>query len=64
MERGGYNITLGTHMNASFTQVLSLSLSPSQRFKRTLTYFDTDRQYANFWGNPLCQATKRHLNNR
>jgi len=21
-------------------------------------------QYANFWGNPLYQATKRHLNNR
>ena len=26
--------------------------------------FDTDTQYAHFRGNPLCQATKRHLNNR
>ena len=25
-------------------------------------YFDTDTQYANFRGNPLSQATKRHLN--
>ena len=41
-----------------------LQQDPStNRFKRTLIYFDTDTQYANFWGNPLCQATKRHLNN-
>ena len=26
--------------------------------------FNTDTQYAHFWGNPLDQATKRHLNNR
>ena len=26
--------------------------------------FDTDTQYAHFRGNPLCQASKRHLNNR
>ena len=30
------------------------------RFKRTLIYFNTDTQYANFRGNPLYQATKRH----
>ena len=36
----------------------------TKRFKRTLIYFNTDTQYANIWGNPLCQATKRHLNNR
>ena len=36
----------------------------TKRFKRTLIYFDADTQYANFRGNPLCQATKRHLNNR
>ena len=27
-------------------------------FNRTLSYFNTDTQYANFWGNPLYQATK------
>ena len=32
-------------------------------FKRTLIYFDTDTQSATFQCNPLCQATKRHLNN-
>ena len=31
---------------------------------QTNAYFDTDTQYANFRGNPLYQATKRHLNNR
>ena len=35
----------------------------TKRFKRTLIYFSTDSQYANC-GNPLYQATKRHLNNR
>ena len=34
----------------------------AKRFKRTLIYFDTDIHYAHFRGNPLCQATKRHLN--
>ena len=28
-----------------------------KRFKRTLIYFDTET-------NPVCQASKRHLNNR
>ena len=42
-----------------------LPFSPNtKRFKRTLIYFNTDTQYANFRGNPLYQATKRHLNNR
>ena len=36
----------------------------TKRFKRMLMYFDRDTQYANLWGNPLCQATKQHLNNR
>ena len=36
----------------------------TNRFKRTLIYFNTDTQYAHFRGNPLYQATKRHLNNR
>ena len=31
------------------------------KFKTTLIYYDTDTQSANFRGNPLCQATKRHL---
>ena len=30
----------------------------TKRFKRTLIYFNTDTQYANFLGNPLYQATK------
>ena len=34
-----------------------------KRFKTTLIYYDTDTQYANFRGNALRQATKRHLNN-
>ena len=34
-----------------------------QRFKRTLIYYGTDTRYAHFRGNPLRQATKRHLNN-
>ena len=36
----------------------------TKRFKRMLIYFDMDTQYEHFRGNPLCQATKRHLNNR
>jgi len=36
----------------------------TKRFKRTLIYLDTDTQYAKPQGNPLCQAAKRHLNNR
>ena len=35
-----------------------------KRFKWKLIYFDTNTRYAIFWGNPLCQATKQHLNNR
>ena len=30
-------------------------------FERTLIYQDTSTRSANFRGNPLCQATKRHL---
>ena len=36
----------------------------TKRFKRTLIYFNTDTQYANFARKSLYQATKRHLNNR
>ena len=35
-----------------------------KRFTQMLIYFNTDTQYAHFWGNPLYQATKGHLNNR
>ena len=35
----------------------------TKRLKRTLISYDTDAQYAHFGGNPLRQATKRHLNN-
>ena len=36
----------------------------TKRFKRTLIYFNTDTQYAHFRGNPLYQATKRHLTDK
>ena len=36
----------------------------TERFKQMLIYFNTDTQYADFLGNPLYEATKRHLNNR
>ena len=35
----------------------------TKRFKRTLIYYDTDTQSTNFRGNPLRQATRRHLYN-
>ena len=38
-----------------------LRIQTHVRFKRTLIYYDTDTQSSNFWGNPLCQTTKRHL---
>ena len=36
----------------------------TKRFKQRLIYFNTDTQYAHFRGNSLCEATKRHFNNR
>jgi len=36
----------------------------TKRFKGMLIYLDMDTEYAQFWGNPFCQATKQHLNNR
>ena len=33
-----------------------------ERFRRLLIYYDTNTQSANFQGNPLWQAAKRHLN--
>ena len=39
-------------------------MQTQKTFNRTLIYYDTDTQSANFRGNPLRQATKkRHLNN-
>ena len=35
----------------------------TKRFKRRLIYFNTDTKYSYFRGNPLYQATKRHVNN-
>ena len=43
--------------------VLKQDPNTYKRLKRTLICYDTDKQFANFRGNPLCQATKRHLNN-
>ena len=42
-------------------QFISTKIQTYKRFKRTLIYYDTDTQSANVRGNPLCQATKRHL---
>ena len=39
------------------------SIQIYRRFKRTLIHYDIDTEYANVRGNPLHQATKRHLNN-
>ena len=46
------------------TAIFDYAIDPNtKRFKPTLIYFNTDTQYAHFRGNPLYQATKRHLNN-
>ena len=46
----------------AFFKSLFLFLSKHiKRFKRTLIYYDTDTQSANFRGNPLCQAYKTTL---
>ena len=42
---------------------LAYKIRTHNRFQRTLIYYDIDTQSAHFRGNPLCQATKRHLNN-
>ena len=43
----------------------TLSTDPNtKRFKLRLIYFNTDTQYANFRGNPLYEATKRHLTDK
>ena len=62
------NVAFGTVQGAEIavslwetTQVI-LWDSNAKRFKRTLIYYDTNTQYANFRGNPHRQATKRHLN--
>ena len=34
----------------------------TQKVQKNAFYLDKT-QPAHFWGNPLCQATKRHLNN-
>ena len=47
-------------------KVSKLSLYKIQthkRLKRMLIYYDANTRSANFQGNPLCQATKWHLNN-
>ena len=48
----------------SWNNIKADEIQTQKRFKQTLIYFDTDTQYANFRGNPFCQAAKRHLNNR
>ena len=45
------------------TETVGLQIQSHIRFKVTLIYYDTDTHSANCRGNPLCQATKRHLNN-
>ena len=50
-------------LRSSIYQLEQTMIQTHKRFKRTLVYYVTDTQSANFRGNPLCQATKRHLNN-
>ena len=38
-----------------------MEMQTHKRFKRTLLIRKKKRQFANFQGNPLCQATKQHL---
>ena len=49
-------------VKALFTQSQKLmEMQTHKRFKRTLLIRKKKRQFANFQGNPLCQATKQHL---
>ena len=50
-----------SHFNVSLT--VRDKIQTHERFKRTFIYYDIDTQSAHFRGNPLRQATKRHLNN-
>ena len=43
------------------TDAIFIRIQTHKRFRKTLIYFDTDTQSANFRGNPLCQATKQQL---
>ena len=54
----------GGHSSGFRRGILIVKDPNTERFKRTLIYFNTDTLYANFRGNLLCQATIRHLNNR
>ena len=44
--------------------IRALIRSKHKKVQTNAYLFNTDTQYANFRGNPLYQATKRHLNNR
>ena len=64
---GGTLNSIQTHKRfrgTLFIRTRQNQIQTNKRFKRTLIYYDTDSQSANFRGNPLRQATKRHLNNR
>ena len=37
------------------------TIQTHKRFRKMLIYYDIDK--TNFRGNPICQATKQHLNN-
>ena len=39
-------------------------IQTQNRFKRTLIYLSTDTHYVDFRGNPLYQASKRHLTDK
>ena len=48
-------------MRSSYSEPRDLN---TKRFKQMLIYFDMDTQYASFWENHLCQATKQHLTDK
>ena len=50
------------HLHVSLVNCHSV-IQTHRRFKRTLSYYDTDNTMQIFLGNPLLQASKRHSNN-
>ena len=53
---------LGPLCSPSFGPLENRLKAPNtKRFKRTLIYFNTDTQYANFRGNPLYQASSHSV---
>ena len=61
-EQPGSDIIIELMSRRGPSNLYDLRIQTHKRFKRTL-FIRTKTQSANFRGNPLYQATKRHLNN-